>query len=197
MNCPNCQTDNPTGSKFCMRCGTALSQIPTPEVVPVVPEEQPFQAREIPIEIPKEEEGLQEGASIAFQQATVPPAEAPQAVPSAASEWTSVPQPVNAPAQPVMTKPVEAFSGFSPETKAEFTGYPPQSSQPVSPPVGQYPPQPGPIRPNRVNTRLNKRNILLLRAIRLKPSLIMLSSMPIPPSPNRRSHPKSRSTKNC
>lgn len=149
MNCPNCQTDNPTGSKFCMRCGTALSQIPTPEVVPVVPEEQPFQAREIPIEIPKEEEGLQEGASIAFQQATVPPAEAPQAVPSAASEWTSVPQPVNAPAQPVMTKPVEAFSGFSPETKAEFTGYPPQSSQPVSPPVGQYPPQPGPYPPQQ------------------------------------------------
>ncbi len=46
MICPNCQTSNRAESKFCKSCGASLSQISSPEMSPVQPGKQSFQAQQ-------------------------------------------------------------------------------------------------------------------------------------------------------
>ncbi len=93
MICPNCQTNNRADSRFCKSCGTPLSQITSPELPPMMPEEQSFQAQQRPVDAYKTEEHFQVGTSIAFQ-ADIPSAGVPQCSATVRSvEWTAMPPP--------------------------------------------------------------------------------------------------------
>ncbi len=127
MICPNCQTSNRAESKFCKSCGTPLSQITSPELPPMMPEEQSFQAQQRPVDAYKTEEHFQVGTSIAYQ-ADIPSAGVPQSLPlSDSSEWTAMPPP-------------QAYYSAS-------QAYPPQTSPYYQQQPNAYPPQTPPIKP--------------------------------------------------
>lgn len=126
MNCPSCNTPNPDGSRFCLRCGNpipAQSASPTPQPPPAYPPSQP--PGSAPVRSMRPLGGGQPPAQMPSQQ---PPAPQPAYPPPA----SGAPQTIRAPQETPLYNSQTPQSPQYPQNPAQQP-YPQSYQQPYQP----------------------------------------------------------------